>query len=346
VTGKVILATLSKEEEMERKSTVLRKLLKKKEFFNAIWVGTAHQAQLAEKVGFSVIGISGSNTSTQILGLPDAGFITLTELVENVDRICRGVSLPVIVDCDTGFGNAINVRRTVESVIRAGAAGLFIEDQVAPKRCGFVKGKEIISLEEATGKLQAAVDVRNELDPDFIIMARTDARGAVGGSLEEVIRRGKAYLKVGVDIIYAEALQSREEIKKVRKALKNCYLMVTPHMIHPSLTQKEMQDLGLCMGGCHLTYIGSVAMYDFLVEFKERGMEAYIDFRRRTSSHPVGGFGVFDIAGFPKVVEWEKKYLSPEKLKKYEQTLGIYDPRVGHQKEIEMKKREVKKPIT
>jgi 2-methylisocitrate lyase-like PEP mutase family enzyme len=324
---------------MERKSTVLRNVLKKKEFFNAVWVGTAHQAQLAEKIGFSVIGISGSNTSTQILGLPDAGFITLTELVENVDRICRGVNLPVIVDCDTGFGNAINVRRTVDSVIRAGAAGLFIEDQVAPKRCGFVKGKEIVSLEEATGKLQAAIDVRNELDPDFIIMARTDARGAVGGSLEEVIRRGKAYLKVGVDIIYAEALQSREEIKKVRKALKDCYLMVTTHMVHPQLTQKEMQDMGLCMGGCHVTYVGSVAMYDFLAEFKERGMEAYVDFRRKTLNHPVGGFGVFDIAGFPKVVEWEKKYLSPEKLKKYEQTLGIYDPRVGHQKTIKNNKK-------
>jgi 2,3-dimethylmalate lyase len=330
---------------MEKQSTVLKNLLKKKEFFNAVWVGTAHQAQLAEKIGFPVIGISGSNTSTQILGLPDAGFITMTELVENVDRICRGVSLPVIVDCDTGFGSAINVRRTVASVIRAGAAGLFIEDQVAPKRCGFVKGKEIISLEEATGKLRAAIDARNELDPDFIIMARTDARGAVGGSLEEAIRRGKAYRKVGVDIIYIEALQSREEIKKVRKALKDCYLMVTPHMIYPPLSQKEMQEMGLCMGGCHLTYIGSVAMYDFLVEFKERGMEAYIDFRKKTAGHPVGGFGVFDIAGFPKVVEWEKKYLAPEKLKKYEQSLGLYDPRVGHKKKLG-KKRAVKKALT
>jgi 2-methylisocitrate lyase-like PEP mutase family enzyme len=316
---------------MEKKSTVLRKLLKKDELLFTIWVGNAHQAQLAEKTGFPVIGISGSNTSTQILGLPDAGLITLTELVENVDHICRAVDLPVMVDCDTGFGNAINVRRTVDSVIRAGAAGLFIEDQIAPKRCGFVKGKEIISLEEAVGKYRAAIDVRNELDPDFIIMARTDARGAVGGSLEEVIRRGKAYLQVGVDILYAEALQSREEIKEVRKALKDCYLVVTPHAINPPLTQKEMQELGLCMAGCHITQIGSIAMYDFLVEFKQRGIQALIEFRKKTMSHPLGGFGIFDIAGFPKVVEWEKKYLSPEKLEKYEQSLGVYDPRVGHQ---------------
>jgi len=104
---------------------------------------------------------------------------------------------------------AINVRRAVASVIRAGAAGLFIEDQVAPKRCGFVTGKEVIPVEEAVGKYKAAIDVRNELDPDFIIMARTDVRTAVGGSLEKVIQRGGAYLDAGVDILYVSALQSR-----------------------------------------------------------------------------------------------------------------------------------------
>jgi 2-methylisocitrate lyase-like PEP mutase family enzyme len=174
---------------MGEKGKHLRNLLQGEELLVMVVVGTAQEAQLAQKAGFKAIGISGASTSTQILGLPDAGFITMTELVENVERICRAVVLPVRVDCDTGFGNAINVRRTVESVIRAGAAALFIEDQVAPKRCGFTKGKEVVSIEEAVGKYRSAVDVRNELDPDFLIMARCDARGAVGGSLEEVIRR-------------------------------------------------------------------------------------------------------------------------------------------------------------
>ena len=316
---------------MEKKSTVLRKLLKKGEFFFIIYVGTAHQAQLVQKAGFKVVGISGSNTSTNILGLPDAGFLTMTELVENVDRICRAVDLPVMVDCDTGFGNAINVRRTVESVIRAGAAGLFIEDQVTPKRCGFVKGKELISLEEAVGKYRAAIDVRNELDPDFFIMARTDARGAVGGSLEEVIRRGKAYQDAGVDILYAEALQSREEVKKVCDACKGSYLRVTSRAIDPPLTRKEMQELGLIMPSCHISNIGSIAMYDFLVDFQQRGLDAHNEFNRKFQNHPLGGFGVFDVAGFPKVVEWEKKYLPSEDLEKYERSIGMYDPRIGHQ---------------
>ncbi|MBL7175776.1 MAG: isocitrate lyase/PEP mutase family protein [Desulfobacteraceae bacterium] len=319
---------------MEKKTTILRRYFETDRPVNSIWVGTAHQAQLAEKVGFKVIGISGSNTSTQILGLPDAGFITMTELVENVERICRAVDLPVLVDCDTGFGNAINVRRTVESVICAGAAGLFIEDQLAPKRCGFVKGKELIPLEEAEGKYRAAIDVRNELDPDFIIMARTDGRGAVGGSLDEAIRRGKAYLEAGVDILYVEALQSMDEIRQVREAVgPDTLLMVTSQAIRPAPTGSDIREMDLCLSGCHIGYVGTVAMYDFLVEFKERGMGAFNEFRQKTESHPMGGFGTFDLAGFPKVVEWEKEYLPQEKLEAYESSLGIYDPRVGHKGE-------------
>ena len=312
---------------MEKKSSVFRKLLAKGEVLHTIYVGTAHQAMLAEKVGFKAIGISGSSLCIDTLGLPDAGLITMTELVEGAERICRAVNLPVMVDCDTGFGNAINVRRTVDAVIRTGAAGLFIEDQVAPKRCGFVKGKEIISLEEAVGKYRAAIDVRNELDPDFIIMARTDARGAVGGSTEEVVRRGKAYLEAGVDILYVEALQSREEIKQVREALKGCLLKVTPWAIKPPLTQKETEELGLCTTSLMIDKIGVVAMYDFLLEYKKRGVDAFNDFAARTEGHPMGGFGRFDLVNHPQIVEWEKKYLSKENLEKYDRSLGIYDPR-------------------
>lgn len=316
---------------MGEKAKRLRELLTNKdELLIMVVVGTAHEAQLAEKVGFKALGISGSNTSSQILGLPDAGLITLTELVENTERICRAVSLPVRVDCDTGFGNAINVHRTVESIIRAGAACLFMEDQVAPKRCGFVKGKQVVSLEEAVGKYRAAVDVRNELDPDFIIMARCDARGAVDGGLDEVIRRGKAYIAAGADIFYPEALQSRDEIRRVRDALKDCLLYASTQAIQPPLTEEEYKELGLCMTISHVSRVGSVAMYDYLVELKERGICVHEEFMERTKRHPLGGFGKFDLAGFPKVLEWEKKYLPQEKLDKYDSTIGLYDPRFGH----------------
>ena len=321
---------------METKGRRLRKLLGSGEVIIMIAVGTAHQARLAEKTGFEVVSISGSSTSEEIFGLPDAGFITMTELVENVERICRAVNLPVMVDCDTGFGNAINVRRTVESVIRAGASGLFIEDQVAPKRCGFIKGKEVIPLDEAVGKFRAAVDARDELDRDVVIMARTDARGAVGGGLEEAILRSKAYLAAGVDMLYVEALRSREEIKQVRSALGDCWLKITESAINPPLTFQEMKELGLCSVSCHVNQSGSIAMYDFLMEVKKQGMGAYTEFRRRIQDHPLGGPGFFgplaglvDLAGFPRVSEWEKKYLSPEQMKKYEGSMGTYDPRSG-----------------
>lgn len=312
---------------MEKMSTRLRRLLEKGEFLTKIGVGTAQQALLVEKLGFKVIGVSGAMTSTTILGLPDAGFITLSELTENVERICSVVNIPAIVDCDTGFGNAINVRRTVASVIRAGAAGFFIEDQVAPKRCGFVKGKEVIPLEEAVGKYRAAVDVRNELDPDVVIMARSDARGAVGGSIEDVIRRGRAYLEAGADIFYAEAMQSRDEIRQVRKALPDCWLFCTPFAIKPPLTQKEMEELGLCMTLCLIEQPVLMSMYDYLMDIKKNGPEAAMYYRERNQGHPMSGFGAFDLAGFPKVAEWEKKYLSSDKLEKYEKSIGLYDPR-------------------
>ena len=312
-------------------STQLRRLLKEGPLpVVGIWGGTAHHAQLAEATGFAYFGISGSNTSTHILGLPDSGFITLTELAENTRRICQAVSIPVVVDCDTGFGNAINVVRTVSEIIGAGAASLFIEDQVAPKRCGFVKGKELIPIEEAVGKYRAACDVRDDQDPDFVIQARTDARGAVGGGMDEVMRRCEAYLRAGVDLLYVEALQSREEIRAVREAFPDALLKVTPYAIKPAISTAEMKDLGLCTAGIHITKIGAITMYDFLKDYAERGSDAYNEFAEKHKNHPLGGFGVFDLTGFPKVAELEEKYLSPETLARYEQSLGVYDPRIGH----------------
>jgi 2-methylisocitrate lyase-like PEP mutase family enzyme len=292
-----------------------------------MWGSTAHHAQLTEATGFKYFGISGSHTASHLLGLPDAGFLTMTEIVENTRRICQAVSIPVIVDCDTGFGNAINVVRTVDEVIRAGAAGLFIEDQVAPKRCGFVKGKELVSIEDAVSKYRAACDTRDALDPDVIIQARTDARGAVGGGMDEVLRRCDAYLKAGVDSLYVEALQSVEEIRTVREAFPDALLKATPYAIDPPITAEEVKELRLCMTGPQVHKIGAVAMYDFLVEYAARGEIAYTEWAEATKTHPLGGFGVFDLTGFPAVQEMEKTYLSPQALERYEQSIGVYDPR-------------------
>jgi 2-methylisocitrate lyase-like PEP mutase family enzyme len=296
-------------------------------------IGCADQAQLCEKLGFKAVFVSGSSVSTQVLGLPDVGLMTMTELAQNIEHICTTSNVAAMVDCDTGFGNAIGVRRTVAAMIRAGAAGLFIEDQASPKRCAFVKGKEVISVEEAVGKYRAAIDVRNELDPDFVIMARTDARTAVGGSLAEVIRRGSAYLDAGVDVLYVAGLQSRDELRELRSALKDRlrYLSGSWSAITPPLTQQEMRDFDICMAHFQLRPVYAIALYDFLVEFKKRGFDFENEYKARYHDHPMGGTdlfaGVFDLSGLPKVAELEKKYLPAEALSRYENSLGLYDPR-------------------
>src|SRR5919107_4439380 len=159
-------------------------------------------ARILEHAGHEALYMTGYGTSLSLLGLPDAGLITLTEMALNARLIAGAVRAPVIADADTGFGNAINTVRTVEEYIRAGLAGMHIEDQVAPKRCGHVAGREVVDRAEAVGKIRAAHAARQALDPDFILIARTDARGAQGGSLEEAIARANLFLEAGADMAF------------------------------------------------------------------------------------------------------------------------------------------------
>jgi methylisocitrate lyase len=163
-------------------------------------------AKMAERLGFPAVYLSGGGLSAS-LGLPDIGLITLTEVVHQAQAICQATALPLICDADTGFGSSVNVERTVRQLEAAGVAGLHLEDQELPKRCGHLSGKTLISAEEMVAKIQAAVAVRR--DPNLVIIARTDARGVQG--LEEAIRRAKLYKQAGADVIFPEALESAEE---------------------------------------------------------------------------------------------------------------------------------------
>jgi 2,3-dimethylmalate lyase len=171
----------------------------------------ALSAKIAARAGFEVVFITGYSLSATLLGEPDFGLLTQTEVVNAATRICSVTDTPVIVDADTGYGNAINVIRTVEDLTRAGAAGMFLEDQVWPKRCGHMKGKQVIALEEQLNKLHAAIDARK--DPNFFIVARTDSRQALG--LNEAITRGVAFKEAGADAVFIEAPQSKEEMKEI-----------------------------------------------------------------------------------------------------------------------------------
>lgn len=311
-----------------KKTTQLQELFHRSRIFTIAGGGCALHAIIAEKAGYECAYMSGATTAAMILGIPDAGLITMSEMVENAKRTANAVSIPLISDSDQGFGNAINVRRTVQEFIRAGVAGIHIEDQPMPKRCGFVKGKEVIPLEEAVGKYKAAVDAKRELDPDFVIIARCDARGAFGGSLEEVIRRLKAYKAAGVDVLYAEALTSREEVQAVRAEVDGP-LMGTLGFLQPPPTLEELEHLGFAAAFYPglIAFPGFQASWEFAHDFRIRGMHAQAEWDKRPWKYPMPH--IFDLVGFPQVAEWERKYLPAETLQKYEASIGAYDPRVG-----------------
>ena len=168
-------------------------------------------ARIAEQVGFSAITCGGYSVSAAMLGQPDTSNLSMTEMADHYARICDVVDIPVFGDGDTGFGNMTNTARTVRTYERSGLAGMFIEDQIFPKRCGHMIGKDVVSPGEMVGKLKAALDARH--DSDFVIMARTDANAVHG--LDDAIERAQLYREVGVDLIFVEAPTSIEQMKRI-----------------------------------------------------------------------------------------------------------------------------------
>jgi len=201
----------------------------------------ALSAKIAARAGFEVIFITGYSLSATLLGEPDFGLLTQSEVVGAAQRICAVVDTPVIVDADTGYGNAINVMRTVQDLIRAGAAGMFLEDQVWPKRCGHMKGKQVIALDEQLKKLRAAVEAKQ--GGDFFIVARTDSRQALG--LTEAITRGLAFKEAGADAVFIEAPESKEEMKEIAHQVPGPLVAnMLERGVTPLMGPKELKELG------------------------------------------------------------------------------------------------------
>lgn len=294
----------------------------------AISGATAHHAQLAEAAGFRLFSLSGSQAAAHILGLPDAGLMTLTEATDNIRHICQAVTIPVIADCETGFGSVLNTTRAVHEFITAGVAGFFLEDQVFPKRCGYTKGLEVISADEAAGKYRAAAAERDKLDPDVVIMARTDARAAVGGSVDEVLRRCDLYLRAGADMLMVMALQSREEMRRVIEAFPGIDIYVNASSVRPALSHAEYKEFGVATYNVSISKVAQIMMETFLRDYHARGADAFNAFMDQQSSLPNGTFGYLELTGFPAVVDIERRFLPEAQLKKYEGSLGEYDPRI------------------
>jgi 2-methylisocitrate lyase-like PEP mutase family enzyme len=218
----------------------LRALLKSEQMVIAPGAYDAITARTIAQAGFPVVYMTGAGTAAS-LGYPDFGLVTMTEMVANAARIVRAADLPVIADADTGYGNELNVVRTVQEHERAGTAGIHIEDQVSPKRCGHLDDKEIVPREDFVAKIRAAVAARR--DADFLVIARTDSRASAG--LDEAVARGNLALEAGADMVFLEAAQSLEELAAVPRLVRGpCLLNVVRGGKTPEINLLDAQSMG------------------------------------------------------------------------------------------------------
>lgn len=219
----------------------LRQLLQGPGVIRSLGAHDVFCARLIEAAGLETVFIGGFGTSASVLGLPDVGFLTLTEMADAVRRMAGRVRIPVVADGDTGHGDLHNVARTVREFERAGAAGILLEDQVNPKRCGHFQGKQVVPVEEMLLRLKAGLDARR--DPDFVIIARTDARAVEG--IDAAIARVNRYAAAGADVCFIEAPESRQELERIPREVKQPLLVnMLTGGVTPILTVDELGQLG------------------------------------------------------------------------------------------------------
>ena len=226
-----------------RKTSELKRLIADRELLVMPGAYDALSAKLAEEAGFKAVQASGANLVACHYGVPDYSLVSAREMAEHTGRIARAVDVPVMGDADTGFGNAVNAYLTVREFERAGAAGINIEDQVIPKRCGHLEGKALLDFDEAVAKVEAACDAR--IDKDFVINARTDALGVFG--IDEAVRRGNAFLKAGATMVFVEGVDSVEVIEAAVKGIDGpvAINMVEGGKTPKTLTFAELQRIGV-----------------------------------------------------------------------------------------------------
>ena len=248
-------------------STKLRNLIKNNSFLPIPSCFDALSAKLIEQTGFDAMFMSGFAASASRIGEPDLGVMTLTEVLDQLNNITDATSLPVIGDGDTGYGNVMNVQRTVKSFAKIGCAGVLIEDQLSPKRCGHTPGKDVVSREEAFDRIRASVDAREE--KDILIMARTDANHTHG--IKEAIERAQIFHKLGSDILFVEAPKTEDEMRLICQEVPGCKIAnIVEGGLTPNLSMKELEDIGYNMAVYPLTALSSAmkAMVDSLNKLK------------------------------------------------------------------------------
>ncbi|WP_146812105.1 isocitrate lyase/PEP mutase family protein [Aneurinibacillus danicus] len=284
----------------------LRELLNSGETIVTPGAFDALSAKLIEKAGFPALYMTGYGTTASRLAKPDIGLLTMSEMVDNVKNISTSVQIPLLADGDTGYGNVMNVRRTIEEYEAAGAAAIQLEDQVFPKRCGHMDGKQVISVEEQVQKIRAAASARK--NSDFLIIARTDARAVIG--FDEAVQRALAYQEAGADILFIEAPQSVEEMREIGRIFKGVPLVA--NMVEngktPLLTKKELSDMGyrIIIYPATLLFAATLAMQNSLEVLKNEG----------TTREKLAQFITFEqfnqLVHLDSLRDWEEQFKVPQ----------------------------------
>lgn len=253
-----------------------RARLKSKKIMITPGIYDALSAKIAQEAGIPCLAMGGYAIEASRLAQPDVGLLSLAEMTDALKQICDATDIPVIGDGDTGYGNALNAIRTEREFEAAGAACVFLEDQVWPKRCGHMDGKQVITAEEHAQKIRAAADAR--IDKDMMIMARTDTR-AING-LEDAIERGKRYADAGAEIIFIEALRDRNEIEKAARAFEGTGIYLTSNMIEggktPLIPAQELEQMGysVVFWACSSLYLVSKTLHDAFSTLNTTGTTA------------------------------------------------------------------------
>ncbi len=271
----------------------LRAMLKSSEMVVAPFIFDAFQAKIAQAAGFQTVYMTGFGTAAA-RGFPDVGLLTMAEMVENVRSIANAIDIPLVCDADTGYGNPVNVYRTIREYEAAGAAALHMEDQVWPKRCGFLSGKQVIPLADMVPKVQAACDARRS--EDFVIIARTDALAVNGW--EDVIQRARAYREAGADLIFVDGIKTHDDIKRYVQELGDLPLLYNGQL----LPVQELAKFGFKLTIYSATLMAAyIRMRDAMRELKTTGSIAqdagWESFEELTS-----------LLGVPEAMEIGKKY--------------------------------------
>ena len=281
-------------------------------------------AKLAEQAGFECFFLAGSQLSAFLYGLPDNGLVGLRDLVDHARHMAARCDIPILIDADTGYGNAVNVYFTVQECVRSGVAAVQIEDQEAPKKSGTLAGRRCIPIDEAIGKYQAAVAARNELDPAFAICARCDILGAEGGSFDEALTRCVAYAeKGGVDFVWLNSVQTREQLRLACREIPVPVLTVWGGAEStPTLEEYEALGLRIILYPTMTSNAGLEAAWQLLNELRDKGNVALAEWSASVARSRWGRTDRRALLGNSRIRELEERYLPEDRRRDYDATWG------------------------